>query len=175
LLLRRRWPTGKATWRLGLEGANGGRYEEAERNLKNALDETEKFEPNDPRVAETLNALVGVYRDQRKYPQAEPLAIRLLAAREKVFGSEHPVVGALLNDLALLYYAEGKYAEAEPLYKRSLAILEKALGPDHPDVAISLEHYAALLRKTNREAEAEDLQARARTIRAKQDSRGAPK
>jgi hypothetical protein len=61
--------------------------------------------------------------------------------------------------------------------KRSLAIFEKAPGPDHLDVAKSLEYYAALLRKTNREAEAEaeKLEARARTIRAEEDSKTAPK
>ena len=115
----------------GLRAATDGRYDEAERNLAAALKETEKFDPDDSRIAENLDALVGVYSHQGKYAQAEPLAIRLVDVREKTLGREHPIIASLLETLGQIYYQEGRYAEAEPLFKRSLTIRETALGPDH--------------------------------------------
>ena len=88
-----------------------------------------------PDVARSLNNLAGLYRDQGRYADAEPLYQRSLAIREKALGRDHPDVAQSLNNLAALYRNQGRYADAEPLYQRSLAIREKALGRDHPDVA----------------------------------------
>ena len=145
-----------------------GNYAEAEKQWSAALPEAEKFGPQDPRLATSLNNLAALYRAQGKYAQAEPLYRRSLAIREKALGPEHPDVAGSLNNLAALYRAQGKYAEAEPFYRRSLTIWEKALGPEHPAVAQSLENYAALLRKMGREEEAAEMEARAKAIRDKQ-------
>ena len=90
-------------------------------------------------MAQSLNNLAGLYRDQGKYAEAEPLFQRALAIRERTLGPEHPEAARSLQNLAVLYNDQGKYAEAEPLYQRSLAILEKALGPEHSHVATGLE------------------------------------
>jgi len=144
-----------------------GRYGEAEKLWLAALEQVEKFGPQNPRLATSLNNLAVLYEAQGKYAEAEPLYKRSLAIWEKALGPNHPHVATGLNNLALLFKSQGKYAEAEPLYKRSLAIFEKTLGPNHPDIATSLENYAALLRKTNHDAEAAKLEARAKAIRAK--------
>src|SRR6516165_7604753 len=73
-----------------------------------------------------------------KYADATPLALRVLAMREKQYGADHPNVAYALNVLNFLYRMQGRYAEADPVAQRALAIREKALGPDHPDVAESL-------------------------------------
>ena len=161
---RTRWESNNAA---GVKAFQQGRYADAEKLFLAALKEAEGFGPDDPRLAMSLNNLAGLYDNQGKYAEAEPLYKRLLAIDEKALGPEHPDVAASLNNLALLYYNQGKYAEAEPLHKRALAIKEKTLGPDHPRVATSLENYTALLRETNREAEAARMEARAKTIRAK--------
>ena len=75
------------------------------------------------------------HRSQGRFAGSEPLYMRSLAIREKMFGPEHYEIGRSLNNLAELYRFEGRYADAEPLYTRSLAILEKALGPEHHIVA----------------------------------------
>ena len=114
----------------GTEAQKQARYAEAEDLFLEALKEAEKFgDPQDPRLATSLNNLASLYREQGKFPEAEPLHQRALAIREKALGPEHPDVGQSLNNLALLYHNQGKYAEAEPLYQRALAIWEKALGP----------------------------------------------
>ncbi len=149
----------------GKKAYEAGRYTEAEKLLKLALAEAEKFGSSDPRMATSLNNLAALYDTQGKYDQAEPLYRRSLAIREKALGPDHPDVATSLNNLAALYKTQGKYDQAEPLYKRSLAIKEKALGPDHPDVATVLENYAGLLKATERPGQAEELLKRAERIR----------
>ena len=81
-----------------------------------------------PSTAMSLNNLAGLYRNQGKYAEAEPLYERALSIRERQLGGEHPDTATSLNDLAGLYRSQGKYAEAEALYKRALSIRERQLG-----------------------------------------------
>uniref|UniRef100_A0A8C2CL51 Kinesin light chain n=1 Tax=Cyprinus carpio TaxID=7962 RepID=A0A8C2CL51_CYPCA len=89
-----------------------------------------------------LNILALMYRDQRKYKEANRLLIDALSIREKTLGKDHPAVEATLNNLAVLYRKRGQYREAEPLCRRALEIREKSLGKDHPDVASQLNNLA---------------------------------
>jgi tetratricopeptide (TPR) repeat protein len=132
----------------GQKAYEQGDYSEARKMFSAALEEADKFGPDDPRVAISV-AWVTVLNDTQ------------------ILGPEHLAVTTSLNNLALLYHNQGKYAQAEPLYQRALAIREKALGPGHPDVADTLENYAGLLRKIGRHAEADKMEARAQAIRAK--------
>ena len=163
--------TGDPPWetynQAGRDAYEQGNYAEAEKQWVAALQEAEKFGPEDSRLATSLNSLANLYWDQGKYGEAEPLFKRALAIREKALGPEHSDVATTLKDLAILYLDQLRYGEAEPLFKRSLEITEKALGPEHLDVAFSLENYAYLLRRTGREEEAAKMEARAEAIRAK--------
>ena len=151
----------------GVKAYQQGRYADAEKSFQAAVKEAEGFEPQDPRLATSLNNLAELYRYQGQYAKAESLYKRALSIWEKALGPEHPDVAQSLNNLGVLYLIQGKYAEAEPLHKRALAIREKALGPNHPHVSQSLDNYADLLRKMNRESEAGQMEARAKAIRAK--------
>src|SRR5262249_15282646 len=55
----------------------------AERLLQLSRQEAEKFGPEDPRVAVTLNNLATLYVKQAKFAAAEPLYQRALAILEK--------------------------------------------------------------------------------------------
>ena len=89
-----------------------------------------------PRRGPGPNNLAYLYwRQGGRYAEAEPLAKRSLAIRERQLRPEHLDVAASLNLLASLYRDHGLYAQAEPLCQRSLAIREKRLGPEDPDVA----------------------------------------
>ena len=151
----------------GRQAYRQGRDAEAEKQLLAALQEAEKFLPEDPRLVRNLNSLATLYIKLSSYARATTLIRRSLVIQEQVPGPEHPNLATTLNNLATLYRFQGKYAEAEPLYIRSLAIREKVLGPEHLNVAISLENYADLLRKTNRNDEAAEMEARAKAIRGK--------
>jgi CHAT domain-containing protein/Tfp pilus assembly protein PilF len=120
--------------------------------------------PNHPDVAQSLNNLAELYKDQGRYADAEPLFKRSLDIAEKASGPNHPEFAGSLDNLASLYIHQGRYADAEPLIKRSLAIYEKTLGPNHPYVSTPLNDLASLYKTQGRYAEAEPLYQRVLAI-----------
>jgi tetratricopeptide (TPR) repeat protein len=116
-------------------------------------------------VAQLLNNLAILYRNQGRLADAQPFFERSLAIRERALGADNPDVATSLNNLAILYADQGRLAEAEPLYERSLAIREKSLGAHHPDVATSLNNLAILYADQGRLADAEPLYERSLAIR----------
>jgi len=116
--------------------------------------------------AAALMGYLESYRDGAlgNYAQAQPLAERALAIREKVLGPEHPETATSLNNLGILLKKQGDLAGARSLYERALAATEKALGPDHPDTANSLNNLANLLQEQGDLAGARPLLERALAI-----------
>jgi len=149
-----------------IELHRAGHFDQAIVMARKALDVAEnKFGPEHPDVATSLNNLALLYDKQGQYAQAELLHMRALTIREKVLGPYHPEVATSLNNLAFLYKMQGQYAQAEPLYKRALTIKEKAFGPEHPHVALGLNNLAELYQSQGKYALAESLHKRALTIR----------
>ncbi len=101
------------------------RYADVEKSLQAALEEVERFRPQDPRLATNLNNLALIYYIRGRYSEAEPLFKRSVVIMEKVVGPEHLDVATTLNNIAELYKAKGKSAEAEPFLARAQAIREK--------------------------------------------------
>ncbi len=146
-----------------------GLYNEAIPYFEQCLSLSEqRFGPNHPTVATSLNNLALLYKTQGKYAEAEPLYGQSLTIWKKQLGEDHPDVATSLNNLAELYRAQGKYEEMEPLLKRSLEILEKQLGENHPDFATSLNNLASLYHDQGKYAEAEPLFLRSLEIWEKQ-------
>ena len=152
----------------GAKAYQNGQETNAEMFYLAALEEVQNADPEDPRLAATLNILAVLYHAQSKYAQAEQLYQRVLKLLEQTIGPDHPTLATTLNNLAVVYEAQDKYGEAAPLYQRALALIERTLGPEHPNLAAALDNYADLLRKMQRETEAESVEARARAIWAKQ-------
>ena len=100
-------------------------YAEVEKQLSAALQEAEKFGPEDPRLATSLNNLAVLYNAQGKYVEAEPLHQRALAIVEKALGPEHPNVAESLENYAALLHKMGRNDEAARLEARAQAIREK--------------------------------------------------
>src|SRR5260370_857993 len=122
--------------------------------------------PNHRTVGTHLSNLAGLYKDQGRFGEAEPLFKSALAIAEKALGPDHPDVGGDINSLAELYRDQGRFTEAEPLYKRTLAIAEKALGPAPPTVGKTRTTLAILHHAQGRFADAEPLySARSRSMR----------
>src|SRR5262249_18762942 len=65
-----------------------GRYTDAELILKNALDRAQRFGPDDPRFATSMNALGELYAAQGKWAEAESLYEKALEIRQHVLGPE---------------------------------------------------------------------------------------
>jgi tetratricopeptide (TPR) repeat protein len=73
-------------------------------------------------VAVNLNTLAFLYYQDRRYSEAESVALRASAILEKTSGPDYPDVSVNLQILGRIRTAQGRYQEAEPLLKRSLEI-----------------------------------------------------
>ena len=107
-----------------------GHYVEAEQQLRTALQEAEKFGPQDSRVAVVLNNLGSLSHNQGKRAEAAGYYERALSIREAHYGPHHPWVAQSLNNLASLYRELGRYAEAETFLQRALKNRRSPGGPD---------------------------------------------
>ena len=146
------------------------RYENAIRNLKYALKIREKiFGPEHPNVAETLNAMALVLRNQRKreLEQAKKYLVRALNIHKKTFGPEHPEVATSLNNLGLVLSDLGEWEQAREHYQRALNIRENLLRPGHPKVATSLNNLGLILRNFGELEQAKKYLVRALNINEK--------
>jgi tetratricopeptide (TPR) repeat protein len=97
--------------------------------------------------------------------QAQPLAKRALAIRQRVLGPGHPDTAESLNNLAMVRWGQGEAADARRLFERALAIQERALGFDHPHTADSLNNLALVLRDQGELTAARPISERALAIR----------
>ena len=142
-----------------------GHYVEAEQQLRTALQEAEKFGPQDSRVAVVLNNLGSLSHNQGKRAEATGYYERALSIREAHYGPHHPWVAQSLNNLASLYRELGRYAEAETFLQRALKIAEALVGPTHYRITNCLNNLAAVYMSQERYAEAESYFQRSLTIR----------
>ena len=99
--------------------------------------------------------LLGLLGDSAA--QAIMIGERLVAARERVLGPDHPDTLASRNNLANAYRAAGRLDEAISLHEQILADRERVLGPDHPDTLASRNNLANAYRAAGRLDEAISL------------------
>lgn len=109
-----------------------------------------------PELAKSLDHLAGLYQNQGRYNDAEPLYLRALEIRKSQFGEAHPSFAASINNLAELYRLQARYPEAEQLYLQALAIWEK-LGIDNLDIAPALNNLGLLYTEQGRYEESKKL------------------
>ena len=109
----------------GTNAFQQGHYAEAEKLWLAALEQAEKFGPQDQRLATSLNNLAVLYRTQGRYAEAEPLYKRALAIREKTLGPEHPNVAQSLENYAALLRNMNREDEAAKMETRAKAIRAK--------------------------------------------------
>ena len=98
----------------GAKAYQNGQETNAEMFYLAALEDVQNADPEDPRLAATLNTLAVLYHAQGKYAQAEPLYQRVLKLLKQTIGPDHPTLATTLNNLAVVYEAQGKYGEAAP-------------------------------------------------------------
>ena len=100
-----------------------------------------------PSLANHLNNLAGLYRDQGRYSEAEPLLLQALEIDRRSLPEDHPSLATHLNNLALLYKSQGRYSEAEPVYLQALEIVRQKMPKNHPDIQIMWKNYVGLWRE----------------------------
>jgi len=99
------------------------------------------------------------------YAGAEPLYRRVLEARNRIIGPDHPDTLTSVNNLAVLLERKGDYTNAEPLYRRALDARKCVLGLGHSDTLASLDHLGELMVRKGDFVIAEPLYREALNIR----------
>jgi tetratricopeptide (TPR) repeat protein len=117
----------------------------------------EKYHPESPDYAASINNLGVLYKTMGDYKSAEHYYKQALEIRKKALGEEHPDIASSLNNLGNLYKTIGDYKSAEPLYKQSLEIKKKVLGEEHPSYASSLNNLGNLYKTIGDYKSAEPL------------------
>jgi tetratricopeptide (TPR) repeat protein len=111
----------------------------------------------DTTLAQSLNNLGVLYREQGNVTKAEPLLRESLALRRQLLGSEDKDVAVTLIELARVLNDTGRSSEAEPLIRESLAIRRKVFGEEHRETAVSKSELGRLLMRRGDLAGAEPL------------------
>jgi tetratricopeptide (TPR) repeat protein len=144
---------------LAEEAAALGNYDRAEVMWLAALEETERFNSNDPRLVATIKQLSTVALRrlnwpalQTKSPQPTQAALGELARK--------------IIDLVDFYYSRKRYSKAEILCQRLLQIYEHEMGIDHPDVGTIMQNLAAIYKQMGLSSKAADCNRRAMEIRS---------
>jgi serine/threonine protein kinase len=98
-----------------------GNYNEGERVLTAAADQSELFNVHDDEVADRISSLAQLCHKHGQCDTAERLLKRSLGISEKLFGKDDPRTAERVQDLAAFYMSMGDYQKAEPLYSRIMA------------------------------------------------------
>ncbi|UVT17475.1 MAG: tetratricopeptide repeat protein [Nitrospira sp.] len=120
------------------------RAADAERLLLAAVRHIEVLNPEDPRLAKSLNNLAVLYGTQNREVEAEPLLQRALAINEHAFGWQHPAVALTLQNLGIIYAAQGNFSEAHDVLSKSLGISLLVFGSTHPRIGSTLRTFATV-------------------------------
>lgn len=117
--------------------------------------------------ADQLNAQVVKLYNAGKFDEALPLAVRVLAIREKELGADSKPVAVALTNLGAIYYSQAKFGKSEEAYQRALTIYEKLREGDSANSARILDSLALLNYKRDNPSKTEELYLRALAIREK--------
>ncbi|KAK4693112.1 hypothetical protein P7C71_g4225, partial [Lecanoromycetidae sp. Uapishka_2] len=125
--------------------ASQGKYEEAEKLHREALERSELI----------IGELAGTIRDQGRLAEAEEMYIALLHDRTEMLGEQHYDTVISLANLATVKARRGQHQEAEELCKRAFQIRMQTLGEHHPDTIHEMHNLAccAFERASYEEAE----------------------
>lgn len=151
--------------KLGMTLASKGRFDEAEKTLRQALALHEKlWGDRDPRVAKTLHNLGGIEYYRHRIPEAERFLQRALDIREATLPPDDLDLAGSREALALLRQDQGRPAEAAPLLERLVATSEKVYGPTHPEFARTLFNLGLARKALGKDAIARQLIERALAV-----------
>jgi tetratricopeptide (TPR) repeat protein len=160
--------TSAARWEIvvatGDQTMRQGRFAEAERAYRAALQMAEQWGPDDERMVTSLWKLGQSLHAQKQHPEGEQLRRRALELQEARLGPDDRQVADLLYGLALDYSNMRKPAEGVPLMERALAITEQVYGSDHEEAAKCLAGLGVLFNNARRLPEAAAVLRRALTI-----------
>jgi serine/threonine protein kinase/tetratricopeptide (TPR) repeat protein len=142
------------------------RYEEAESNLRKAL-ELRRTATGGPTLdtAQTLTDLGLVVQERNRLDEAEAAFREALEIRRGTLVAGHPDIAESINNLARLRFEQRRYAEAEPQFREALAMTRQGLPPGYPNIATALNNLSQVLEAQGKYPEAETLARESLDIR----------
>ncbi len=140
-----------------------GRYEQAEKPYRYALDIMDKSEQC-PIICEIVDKLAGLYMELEREEDAVPLLERLCRLKEETVYQDQGAMAMAYNRLAEAYRICGRYDEAGKSFRHSLGITEELHGQEHPAVASVLQELAKLCERQGQMEEAKEYRNRAAVI-----------
>ncbi len=137
----------KSQYGLGIVQARQGRYAEAERSLRDALEIQQRlYGDAHGDIARTLQNLSKVLAQSGNLNAAIPIMQRAVQMQRGLRGSlPHPDLAEEINDLGTLMQEHGDYNAAEALLQEAIAMKRRLLGEKHPEIATGLNNLASLL------------------------------
>jgi serine/threonine protein kinase len=135
-----------------------GYFDKARPMLEQALGvERSAIRGDNVTLAQTLNDLGVLKREQGEVRDSEPLLREALGMRRRLLGNADPAVAITLVELSRTIRDLGQSAEAEQLSREALAIRRAALGEEHQETATSKSDLGGLLMRKGELAAAEPL------------------
>ena len=143
------------------------RYADAEKSVRDGI-QLRRVSPgqNSVEYAVSLGVLAGIFTDQERFKEAEPLAKEALDIRlkNKQLGGASPTTAIGHVTYAAVLRGLERYADAEEHYKRAIAIRIQIYGGDHQAVAAVISDLAGVMSAQGRVDEAEQTYHKAEAI-----------
>jgi len=143
---------------VGVTWRNLGRYADAERNLRRAVElRTAALGPDAEDTLRSLNSLAVALVSAGRYDEAEPLFLKVIPVETARLGADHRATLMTRLNLAMLYKDRREYARAEPLLLEVARAQTALLGADDPDTLLSKSGLGGLYRDRGQYDRAEPL------------------
>jgi tetratricopeptide (TPR) repeat protein len=127
-----------AAMEAGNEAFQQQRYNEAERNYKEAVKLAEQMKPHDARLVMSLGFLGGAYYNRKDLADAQVAIEQQLKAAEEVYGPDSPQLSPVLEAMARMSLELGDAAKAESFALQALKLNEKNTGDNSMGYSMSL-------------------------------------
>jgi len=138
-----------------------GDYEEAEQQLRQALELAERAHGSaDAEVGAYLNGLAILYNESGRGAEAEPLLRRALSINESA--ASRPTY---LHNLAVALQDQGKFEEAISVHEDAIEAFEEQFGRAYPGRASAMARYAFSLHLSGNYEEAVAMHEEALALR----------
>jgi tetratricopeptide (TPR) repeat protein len=102
-----------------------------------------------------------------RWKEAEELQVKVMEARSRVLGVEHPDTLRATASLASTYREQGRWKEAEELEVEVLEARSRVLGEEHPDTLNAMANLGVTYSMQGYEDKAEDLKFKVMKARAR--------